>query len=127
MAERIIGRLQTPVDSEGKRYDIHPITDASAVIWGEDSTLRDIIDNLIPRLTRARPATPGWWLYPISSEVFDAEAILNSCIPTDEITGKIIHDEDRDAVIMNDNMVVSEEKPDDLRSDQVWAHDLGHD
>ena len=128
MAERIIGRLQTPADSEGKRYDIHPITDASAVIWDNDSTLRDVMKNTIPRLSRSRPATPGWWLYPISKEVFDAEAILNSTIPTDEWTGQIVYDEDRDAVILDSDVVrVSVERPDDLDPEEIWAQDLGHE
>jgi hypothetical protein len=128
MAERIIGRLQTPVDSEGKRYDIHPITDASALIWGEDSTLRDVMENTIPRLSRARPSTPGWWLYPISKEAIEADILLNNAIPTDEWTGQIVYDEDREAVILNSDVVrVSVEKPDDLSPEEIWAQDLGHE
>lgn len=47
MAERIISRLQTPVDENGVRKDIHTITTSDAVIIdGENCTLTEKLQNL---------------------------------------------------------------------------------
>lgn len=45
MPESIIARLQTPADSEGKRVDLHVITESDAIIVGEE-TLTEVLNRL---------------------------------------------------------------------------------
>lgn len=44
MPESIISRLQTPADGDGKRVDIHVITEGDAVIIGEE-TLTEVLNR----------------------------------------------------------------------------------
>ena len=128
MSERIIGRLQTPADENGVRIDVHPITDASAVIYDDDNTVRDKIDRLTPTISKNKPATPGWWIQPLIKETAEGDLILDQ-LPVDEVTGKIKIDEVRDAVIIDSNkIIVDTEKPDKEGDfDKIWAQEISRD
>ena len=125
MSERIIGRIQTPADENGVRYDIHPITDASAVIYDDDRTVRDMIGELTPVLSKTKPNHPGWWLQPLIKEDKDGNVILDQ-LPIDPVTGKIQVDETRGAVIISsDKIVVDTERPDQEGDyDKIWAQEI---
>jgi hypothetical protein len=68
--EKIIGRLQTPQDSNGERKDIHPITDADAVLIDENSTLTDYIEKngLGIQMQEEQPTSACFWIKPLSTE-----------------------------------------------------------
>lgn len=46
MATKIISRLQTPADADGKRTDIHLITDSDAVIVDDNTTLTERLNQI---------------------------------------------------------------------------------
>jgi len=68
--EKIIGRLQTPQDSNGERKDIHPITDADAVLIDDNSTLTDYIEKngLGIQMQEEQPTSACFWIKPLSTE-----------------------------------------------------------
>ena len=125
MSDRIIGRLQTPVDSNGVRYDVHPITDAKAVIYDDDNTLYDKIQRLEPTLSEEKPSTPGFWFQPLYTETEDGDLVLKQ-LPTDEVTGKIKVDEVRNATIIDSSkIIVSQDMPDPERAaGKIWAQEI---
>ena len=68
--EKIIGRLQTPQDSNGERKDIHLITDADAVLIDDNSTLTDYIEKngLGIQMQEEQPTSACFWIKPLSTE-----------------------------------------------------------
>ena len=46
MADIMKARLQTPVDDEGHREDIHLVTDVDAVVYDDDNTLKEFLDKI---------------------------------------------------------------------------------
>ena len=65
MAERIIGRLQTPMNEYGKRLDVHLITSSDAVITPDGQTLAEIIKNMEDKggiiVSRSQPTFACTW------------------------------------------------------------------
>lgn len=125
MAERIIGRLQSPADENGVRHDIHLITTADAVIYNDEYTLKDKMDQLEPTLSKTKPSHPGVWFQTLTKEDEDGNILLDQ-LPVDPETGRILVDPDRDAVIIdNDNIVISSSKPESEKDhDKIWAQEL---
>lgn len=71
--DKIIAKLQTPVDSSGVRKEVHLITSPDAVIIDGTTTLGDIINNFGVGLTitRTKPAYACIWAYPLAVEAGD--------------------------------------------------------
>ena len=71
--ERIIQRLQTPADLNGERQDIDVITSAEAVIYNENKTLKEKMEELANMVTisNTKPGYPCIWILPTSIESAD--------------------------------------------------------
>ena len=66
MAEKISGRLQTPVDDNGKRKDIHLITTTDEVITADGEVLTDKLEQTKVQITANQPDFSCIWFKPKS-------------------------------------------------------------
>ena len=68
MAEKISGRLQTPVDSNGNRKDIHLITTTDEVITPDGVTLTEKMRETNIQISTDKPSFACTWFKPKTSQ-----------------------------------------------------------
>ena len=79
MADIMKARLQTPVDDEGHREDIHLVTDVDAVIYDDATTLKEYLDrmyNLIDGVSNRVANVGTMYLATSGSESTDTSMML---------------------------------------------------
>jgi len=107
MADIMKARLQTPVDAEGHRDDIHLITDVDAVVYNDETTLKEFLDNmqtLIESVTNKISNAGSIYLATSGSEPTDssmmlfAEIINAAALDNGDVAHSGINNADMDAV-----------------------------
>lgn len=70
MAERQACRLQSPADDNGNRTDLHPITSVDEVIYDDNTTLREKMEDIaeVVVVSEVKPDHSCLWVKPVHDQ-----------------------------------------------------------